>query len=196
MITFTHTKLIVSDQSGDVSLEPIVMSGLVLDIDQLRTLAPSHSVRRASELSVTPAPGPEGVDIDPEDPVAYEVFEWTTGAAPTDLLCAVTVLYAGPDPAQPFHTRGHFHRDPDGGEVVVGLQGNGRLDLLSRAGEVRQIALGTLIWAPVPPGWAHRVTNLGPAPLVFLSTCSVAVGHDYANLPKESWVAISERGDR
>ncbi len=163
-------------------------SGHLVDIDQLRTSAPSRSLRRLSEVSPGHGPSHPGSRDGADDPVVYEVFEWTTGSTPTDLLCAVTVLYSSPDPEQPFHTRGHFHRDPDGGELVVGLEGTGRLHLLSRQGEVRQVAIDPLTWAQVPPGWAHRVSNLGPVPLVFLSSCSVVVGHDYEGVPKEPWV--------
>lgn len=167
---------------------PIGLSGHLVDIDQLRTSAVTHSVRRLSEL-------PSGHDLShsrnldaADDPIVYEVFEWTTGSTPTDLLCAVTVLYSSSDPELPFHTRGHFHRDPDGGELVVGLEGTGRLDLLSRQGDVQQVPIEPVAWAQVPPGWAHRVTNLGSVPMVFLSSCSVVVGHDYEGVPKEPWV--------
>lgn len=163
-------------------------SGHLVDIDQLRASAASHSLRRLSELSaghgLSHSRNLDGAD----DPVVYEVFEWTTGSSPTDLLSAVTVLYSGPDPERPFHTRGHFHRDPDGGELVVGLEGTGRLHLLSRQGDVQQVAIEPLTWAQVPPGWAHRVTNLGPVPMVFLSSCSAVVGHDYEGVTKEPWV--------
>lgn len=177
-------------------MDPIVMAASMLDIDQLRTRASSHSSRRASELAMGPGSDASGDLIGADDPVAYEVFEWTTGSSATDLLCAVTVLYAGPDPERPFHTRGHFHRDPDGGEVVVVLRGSGRLDLLSRGGDLRRVQLEALTWERVSPGWAHRVTNLGLVPLVFLSICSVAVGHDYANLPKDTWATVSGGEER
>lgn len=166
--------------------EEICVLGHTFNIAQLRAIAPS-SLRRLSELSGGQNP-PASPDRDGgEDPVAYEVFELTTGSMPTDLLCAVTVLYCSPDPEAPFHTRGHFHRNPDGGELVVGLEGTGRLDLLSRQGEVRQVLIEALTWAQVPPGWAHRVTNLGPEPMVFLSNCSALVGHDYEGVPKQPW---------
>ena len=172
---------------ADLIVEPIGMAGHWIDIAQVRRIAQIHSLRRLSELSsgheVSHSRHPDGAD----DPVVYEVFEWTTGSTPTDLLCAVTVLYSNPDQELPFHTRGHFHRDPDGGELVVGLEGAGRLDLLSRQGDVQQVPIEPLAWAQVPPGWAHRVTNLGPVPMVFLSSCSAVVGHDYEGLPKEPW---------
>ncbi len=145
-------------------------------------------MRRLSEVYPELGHGGHDREAHLKDPVVYEVFEWQTGLAATDLLCAVTVLFGTVDQERPLRTRGHFHKDPDGGELVIGLMGRGRLDLLSRQGEIRQLPVEPGTWAQVPPGWAHRVTNVDSDPMAFLSSCSAAVGHDYEGVPKGSWV--------
>ncbi|MHB8295362.1 MAG: glucose-6-phosphate isomerase family protein [Acidimicrobiales bacterium] len=157
------------------------------DYDQLARTGARRSVRRASELyGREPAGAVQGEDR-ADDPVVYEVFEWPAGPLATSLLGAVTAIRPGGAGGVPFHTRGHFHQDPDGEEAVIALSGQGRLELLSRSGEHRQLPVQPLSWLQVPDGWAHRMTNLGSVPLVFLSICSAVVGHDYQGVPLGPW---------
>ena len=122
------------------------------------------------------------------DPVIYEVFQWPSHGLPTDLMVTVTVLHPGHVGGAPFHTKGHFHRDPDGEELVAGIAGSGVLELFSRAGEHRAVRLSAGTHVSVAPGWAHRVVNPGSEPVLYLSVSSAFIGHDYEGVREAGWV--------
>lgn len=121
------------------------------------------------------------------DPVIYTLYELPHSPAATDLMAVLTVLNSGKIGSEPFHTKGHFH-NPDGAEYVIVFQGAGALE--------RGSPDGTLEYSPmtpgqnilVPPGQAHRAVNTGNMPLVFVSICSPAVGHDYQSVQRLDWI--------
>lgn len=121
------------------------------------------------------------------DPVVYEVFSWPDDGGVADLLVTITVLHAGRVGNEPFHTKGHFHKDPDGPEFVLGYQGTGALQTGDRHGAVHEVELarGTHVW--VPSGMAHRVVNRTSESIVYLSISSSAVGHDYDSVAQLHW---------
>ena len=113
------------------------------------------------------------------DPVVYEVYEHPVPNEGEHLIFATTVLLPG-KVGEEFHfTKGHFHLDPDGAEVIVGVEGTGIALLQNRTGELRQERLEASAAVYSPPGWAHRVVNTSKENLVFLSICRADIGHDY-----------------
>lgn len=123
----------------------------------------------------------------PDDTVIYSIFAWPDRGTSTDLLVTITVLYPGQIGAENFHTKGHFHNEPDGPEFVVGYQGVGELELGERNGAVSRVEVsrGTHVW--VPAGTAHRMVNRSAEPVAFLSISSAAVGHDYESVAVLNW---------
>ena len=122
------------------------------------------------------------------DPVIYEVFDWPGSGLPTDLMVTVTAIHPGAVGGLAHHTKGHFHKDPDGAEIVVGMVGIGLLELVNRAYERRTIDLSPGTYATVEPGWAHRVVNPSDSPLLYLSVSSVHIGHDYESVQGAGWI--------
>lgn len=121
------------------------------------------------------------------DKIVYQIFGWPEHGGKTDLLVTITVLHPGSVGSEQFHTKGHFHNDPDGPEFVVGYRGVGILQTGSRAGlrdEVK-IERGTHVW--IPSGVAHRVINRSDEPVIYLSVSSAVVGHDYDSVTQLRW---------
>ncbi len=121
------------------------------------------------------------------DPLIYEVYTWKDGAAATNLLSTITVLYPGRIGAEHFHTKGHFHTAPDGSEFVAGYFGEGVLETATRTGDVTETALTRGLHLVIPDGHAHRVSNRGGEPAIYLSISSAGVGHDYESVRTCGW---------
>lgn len=121
------------------------------------------------------------------DPVIYEICTWPLTEGVSDLLVTVTVLYAGNVEGDPFHTKGHFHRKPDGPEVVVGYGGEGYLQLATETGDVTEIQFRDGEQVVVPPGYGHRVVNRSSSAVYYLSISTAHVGHDYESTSLVNW---------
>ena len=79
-------------------------------------------------------------------------------------------------------TRGHYHSKRDHAETYQALSGRGLVLFEQDDGTTRSAELAPGKVTYVPPFWAHRSVNTGDVPLVFLWTCPVEAGHDYAAL--------------
>lgn len=155
-------------------------------VEQLKPIEPD--VRRWTSM-------PEYFREQPEpetDPVIYELYALPYTSSPTDLMVVLTVLHAGTLGSEHFHTKGHFHQDPDGAEYVITLAGEGMLERGTRTGLVTNSTMEAGTHLIVPPGQAHRAVNTGDRPLVFLSLCSPIVGHDYISVQHLGWAKMSE----
>lgn len=145
----------------------------------------ARAVRRLSDMR-------EYFPADPaaweRDPVIYEIFDWPGQGLPTDLMVTVTAIHPGSIGGLPYHTKGHFHQDPDGAELVICMAGLGTLELVDRGMHSRFVNLGPGTYASVDPGWAHRVVNPGDAPLLYLSVSSAFIGHDYEGVRDAGWI--------
>ncbi len=106
------------------------------------------------------------------------------------LLYATTVLQPGMVGDEFFMTRGHFHTNPDRGELMLTLKGTGALVLMDRERNA---------WIePMEPGsmhdidgrHAHRVVNTGSEPLVFFVSWMSDCGHDYASIAEKGFSKI------
>ncbi|NKB51792.1 MAG: cupin domain-containing protein [Rhizobiaceae bacterium] len=114
------------------------------------------------------------------DPLIYEVLEYKQEGS--DLFFGTTTMQPGKIGDEFYMTRGHFHEDRTKGEVYNTLSGQGLLLLEDRQGRSSTIEMREGSSAFIPPDWAHRSINCGPAPLVFTWFCSVAAGHDYGQI--------------
>ncbi len=121
------------------------------------------------------------------DPLIYEIYTWNDGHAPTNLLSTITVLHAGRIGDEFYHTKGHFHTDPDGSEFVVGYFGEGVLQTGTRAGAVTETQIMRGAHLVIPDSRAHRVVNRGEEAAVYLSVSSAGVGHDYDSVSACGW---------
>lgn len=121
------------------------------------------------------------------DKIVYQILGWPEGGGTADLLVTITVLHHGCVGSEPFHTKGHFHRDPDGPEFVVGYRGVGILQTGDRTGQEEEVKVerGTHVW--IPAGVAHRVINRSDEPVIYLSVSSAVVGHDYDSVTQLRW---------
>lgn len=142
-------------------------------------------MRRLSDMREYFPDDPAALD---RDPVIYEIFDWPGPGLPTDLMVTVTAIHPGSVGGFPFHTKGHFHKDPDGAELVVCMSGLGRLELVDREMHSRTVDLRAGTYASVDPGWAHRVVNPEPSPLLYLSVSSAFIGHDYPGVGAAGWI--------
>lgn len=124
---------------------------------------------------------------DSGDPTVYEVWTWPRHQMQTDLLVTLTKIGSGAIQGEPFHTRGHFHLEPDGPEWILGAAGEGRVELGDRSGAIHTLELrsGDVVW--VPPGLAHRVVNPAAGQVEYWSVSSSEVGHDYEGVARLGW---------
>lgn len=104
---------------------------------------------------------------------------------PPRLLYATTILQPGDVSGEFYMTRGHFHSDPDRGELMWTLRGTGALILMDRDRTtwMEEMTVGST--HDIDGRHAHRVANTGDEPLVFLVAWMSDCGHDYASI-KES----------
>lgn len=119
-----------------------------------------------------------------QDPIIYEVFECLHPQETGQMNYGTTVLYPGKIGKEFYMTKGHFHLKEASSEVYLGLKGEGLILLQSRTGksEYSRMTRGDLIY--VPPGWAHRVVNLGKQKLAFFFAYQADAGHDYESIRK------------
>ena len=146
--------------------------------------ATAHYQKRLSDL--------RGLFLDPEalelrireegDPICYENYAFNQSQAEGDIFFGTTIIYPGKVGAEYHLTRGHYHLKRDHAETYQAISGHG-LVLFEREGgttRVAELAPGKVTY--IPPFWAHRSINTSDVPLVFLWTCPVEAGHDYAGL--------------
>jgi glucose-6-phosphate isomerase len=120
-----------------------------------------------------------------ENPLIYEFIDLRKAVNDSRMSFGLTILQPGTIGGEFYMTRGHFHaQDQDGDELYLGIRGEGLLQLQSRGGEGREIALrpGGLLYTPL--AWAHRTINTGREPLVFLSIWPSATVYDYEEITR------------
>ena len=116
------------------------------------------------------------------DPICYENYAFNQSRAEGDIFFGTTIIYPGKVGSEYHLTRGHYHSKRDRAETYQALSGSGLVLFEKDDGTTcsAELAPGKVTY--VPPFWAHRSVNTGDAPLVFLWTCPVEAGHDYAAL--------------
>ena len=126
-----------------------------------------------------------------QETVVYRVqaFEPQPEGTPGAVCCATTFLEPGLVGDEYYLTRGHFHVNEDRPEMEVTVAGEGYLVLMSEDRETRVEEMRRGSVHHVPPRTAHRVTNTGSAPLVFVSYWASETGHDYATIAAHGFSA-------
>jgi glucose-6-phosphate isomerase len=117
------------------------------------------------------------------DPILYEFTAIRKYDENASLSLGITEIHAGKVGDEFYMTKGHFHdRSHDGDEVYYVHQGNGRLLLLSREGQVKilEMKAGSIMYTPA--GWGHRTVNVGYEKLVFLSIWPSSTEYDYQTI--------------
>lgn len=122
-----------------------------------------------------------------DNPLVYRF--WTFEPFPGgegELAFGMTDLYPGLVGQEYFMTAGHFHRG-SGGEIYVGVAGEGLLLLLTRDGELetRKVVKDTMVY--IPSGWAHRMVNIGDETLRFTAFWPTGIEHDYASIRRDGF---------
>ncbi|HJP83171.1 MAG TPA: glucose-6-phosphate isomerase family protein [Fimbriimonadaceae bacterium] len=129
--------------------------------------------------------------------VVYEIFG-TAGEVngPPKLLYATTVLHPGQVEGEYFMTRGHFHTNPERGELVFTLSGEGALILMDRNRNTWMEPMLEGGIHDIDGAHAHRVANTGNVPLIFLVAWMSDCGHDYESIKAKGFSLrlFSERG--
>ena len=131
-----------------------------------------------------------------EDSVLYEVYEISRPGLAGELLSGVSVIHPGKVGAEYFMTKGHFHAILETAEVYYVLQGQGFMVMENPEGDwaVEEYRPGRVVY--VPPRWAHRSANTGPADLVFFWVYPGNAGHDYGTIERQGFckLALEEHG--
>ena len=122
------------------------------------------------------------------DPLCYENYAFNQNQADGDIFFGTTIIYPGRVGSEYHLTRGHFHSKRNHAETYQALSGQGLVLFEREDGSTCSAELTPGKITYIPPYWAHRSINTGDVPLVFLWTCPVEAGHDYA--------ALGDRGMR
>jgi len=124
------------------------------------------------------------------DPVLYRFYAADTPDAPPHLRFGTTVVRPGKVGDEYFMTRGHYHALEATPEVYFCLAGRGCFVMETRQGAAAEefVEPGHAVY--IPPGWAHRSVNVGPADLVFFYACPGGAGHDYATFARQGFGRI------
>jgi glucose-6-phosphate isomerase, archaeal len=122
------------------------------------------------------------------DPLCYENYAFNQNQADGDIFFGTTIIYPGRVGSEYHLTRGHYHSKRNHAETYQALSGQGLVLLEREDGTTCSAELTPGKVTYIPPYWAHRSINTGDVPLVFLWTCPVEAGHDYA--------ALGDRGMR
>lgn len=79
-------------------------------------------------------------------------------------------------------TRGHFHTNPERGELMLTLGGKGALILMDRDRRTWMEPMDPGSTHDIDGRYAHRVANTGDEPLVFFVAWMSDCGHDYESI--------------
>jgi len=157
---------------------------------------PPHTVRTVGELCSIFGDQNAAASMDPGT-VVYEIHG---GPAEVEgagrLLYATTVLHPGRVGSEFFMTRGHFHIDPERGELMFTLRGTGALILMDRARDTWTEAMSPGSVHDIDGRHAHRVANTGEEPLIFLVAWMSDCGHDYASIAERGFCKRLVAGER
>ena len=98
------------------------------------------------------------------------------------LLYATTIIQPGAVGDEFFMTRGHFHSNPERGELMFTLRGQGALILMDRERQTWMESMEPGSTHDIDGRYAHRVANTGDELLVFLVAWMSDCGHDYESI--------------
>lgn len=152
-----------------------------------------QAIRTAADLASIFADSDAALAAEPA--VVYEIHGGPAEIeGPPQLLYSTTVLHPGKIGNEFFMTRGHFHVNPDRGEFMLTLQGEGALILMDRFRNTWLEPMSQGSVHNVDGRFAHRVANTGESPLVFLVTWMSDCGHDYETIKANGFGKILVSG--
>ena len=153
-----------------------------------------ESVRTLGQLEGTFGDVRAWREMDPTI-VVYRVQAWCPIPEGTEggLFWGNTIVQPGRVGAEYFMTHGHFHRKRDRTEYYATIAGEGALILMDEARKtwMEPMSAGSLHF--IPPRIAHRVANLGDAPLHFVACWPSDAGHDYDSIRKHGFSSRLQR---
>lgn len=121
------------------------------------------------------------------NPVVYHVLEVKMPEDTGHLQYCTTILYPGKVGREFFATKGHYHAKRKTAEIYLCLSGEGILLLQNENGDEQTLPMTPGRLNYIAPGWAHRTTNVGEGPLVFLSVWPGDAGHDYEAIVRQGF---------
>lgn len=131
------------------------------------------------------------------DQVMYDMLVVDVPEEKGHLLHSVTVMYPGRVGDEYFISSGHFHEDTNASEVYYCLAGEGVLLVQAHDGRCETVPMKPGTAAYIPPGWAHRTSNTGNEPFVFLAVWPGDAGHDYGTIKETGFAKlVVERDDK
>jgi len=112
-----------------------------------------------------------------QDDIVYTVVQNSPPRDTSHVLTGTCFLQPGKIGDEFYLTRGHTHV-AERAEMYHCAAGTG-LVLMQRGERCEVISLTPRAIVYVPPGWAHRLVNTGPAVLVTVFAVAADAGHDY-----------------
>jgi glucose-6-phosphate isomerase len=161
-----------SERDAPVSVDPAKTSEFI-------SRCSSHFTRYGKDLAGYFLETPDSQNI------IYEVFETEKVG---HMYMALTILKPGKVGKEYHMTKGHYHEDPEAGEIYFCLKGNGIILMQTREGLTSEANLGPGGALNIPPGWAHRTVNVGKEDFVMLAIFPVNAGHDYETIEKSGFI--------
>lgn len=128
----------------------------------------------------------DGTDL---STLVYEVYSYSEGEEKKagNLFWGLTVMYPVYLKGECNMTRGHFHEDTDCAEFYFGLEGEGLLLLMNKAGDMwaEKISKGSL--HHIDGEIAHRIVNIGDDVLKVGACWPTTSGHDYKSIENKQF---------
>ena len=124
-----------------------------------------------------------------ENPIIYAYFDHVQPETEKDMNFGITIIHPGKIGKEYYFTRGHYHSG-DTGEFYLFVKGKGVFLAQNRMGEVEYLEVGEWDIIYSPPGWGHRVYNVGEEDLIFITAEFANVGHDYESIKREGFTKI------
>jgi glucose-6-phosphate isomerase len=123
--------------------------------------------------------------------VVYRVQAWCPVPEGTEgaQFWGSTVVEPGQVGSEFFMTHGHFHAKRNRTEYYGTAEGQGALILMDENRETRMEPMSPGSLHFIPPNTAHRVANIGTAPLRFVACWPSDAGHDYESIRKHGFAA-------
>ena len=131
-----------------------------------------------------------------QNPLIYEYYESFQPSTAGHLNFGTTILHPGKIGEEFFFTRGHHHLK-ESGEIYSFFKGNGFFLLQTKNGETAEVPIKSGSTIYVPPGWGHRMVNIGKEKLISLFCYDADAGHDYDSLERTGFAKIViEKNDK
>lgn len=127
------------------------------------------------------------------DRIIYWYYECSQLNESGQLNFGITTITPGIIGDEYHFTRGHYHTNPNAGEVYLTTKGEGILLTQSTNGKTREINLNPGLTAYISPGWAHRAVNTGDQDLVYFYSYPANAGHDYSLVEKDGFKKLVVR---